>query len=94
MTIRYGSGIRNTGFIERPSDFTDEDWHADASADTGTSHTLPGRVFLVQCEWCPKAFAARTKAEAMAMFREHESTMLKLSHAKSWQPAASEGRES
>jgi hypothetical protein len=47
----------------------------DASGDTGTSHTLPGRLYIVQCEWCPEAFAAHTKVEAMAMFRKHEAEM-------------------
>lgn len=76
--IHFGKDIRNTGQTPPPSDYegTETDWHEDATADTGTSHAIPGRGFLVLCEWCEDAFFARTKTEAMALFRDHESKML------------------
>lgn len=72
MSVRYGRGIRNGGHTAAPDGFTDAQWHQDAMGDTGTSHTMPGRLYVVQCEWCPAAFAARTRDEALSMFREHE----------------------
>lgn len=79
MTIHYGRTVRNSGPSKPPEPGMSltglRHWHQDASADTGTSHTLPGRLYIVQCEWCPEAFAAPTKAEAMDMFREHEEEM-------------------
>lgn len=73
--LHYGRTVRNGVHTDRPDGFTDVEWHLSAMADTGTSHNLPGRLYIVQCEWCPKAFAAETKAEAMQMFRAHEKTV-------------------
>lgn len=70
--LHYGRDVRNGVHTNRPDGFTDSAWHRAAMADAGASHNLPGRLYIVQCEWCPKAFAANTKAEAMDMFREHE----------------------
>lgn len=82
MGITYGRDVRRTGPSGTAPEGCDEkSWHQEASGDTGTSHTLPGRLFIVQCEWCPEAFAASTKAEAMAMFREHEAQMLSVAPA-------------
>lgn len=74
-TLFYAPNVRNGGHTGRPDGFTEKQWHQDAAADTGFSHTLPGRLYIVQCEWCPKAFAAQSKAGAMAMFRRHEDEM-------------------
>lgn len=74
-TLFYAPNVRNGGHTGRPDGFTEKQWHQDATADTGVSHTLPGRLYIVQCEWCPKAFAAQSKAGAMAMFRRHEDEM-------------------
>jgi len=77
MTLHYAPGVRNSGPSKlAPDGWRDDVWHQDATGDTGTSHTLPGRLFIVQCEWCDDAFAAYGKAEALAMFREHEKAML------------------
>lgn len=77
MSVRYAPNLLNTGPSNTmPEGFTDAQWHVDASGDTGTSHILAGRLYIVQCEWCPEAFAARTKAEAVAMFREHEDAIM------------------
>lgn len=78
MSLHYAQNVRNTGpsNVAETFGFEDADWHQAASGDTGTSHTLPGRLYIVQCEWCPEAFAAKTKGEAMDMFRAHEDSML------------------
>lgn len=77
MTLHHAPNVRNGLSTEAPSDdFTTEQWHQAAIDDTGFSHNLPGRLYIVQCEWCPEAFAAKTKAEALAMFRVHEQQML------------------
>lgn len=70
--VTYAGDIKAGFHIAAPEGFTDSEWHASASGDTHTSHTIPGRVFLVQCEWCPAAFAGLTKDSAMRLFREHE----------------------
>lgn len=76
MTLNYHPGIRQRGYNEAPQGWSAHDWHQTAAGDTGTSHTLPGRLYIVQCEWCPEAFAALNKSDAMQMFRKHESEML------------------
>lgn len=78
MTLHYANDVRNAGMGNLPPDesWPVDEWHRSASADTGTSHTLPGRLYVVQCEWCDEAFAAHTKAKAMQMFRVHETAML------------------
>ena len=76
MGLNYGRGIPNRGYNGCPEGWAEHDWHQSAIGDANTSHTLPGRLYIVQCEWCPEAFAANTKAEAMGMFRKHESEML------------------
>jgi len=77
MSLNYAGDIRNTGSrYSRPDGWADAEWHKSAIADSGASHTLPGRLYIVQCEWCPEAFAANTKADAMSMFREHEAALL------------------
>jgi hypothetical protein len=76
MTIHYGRTVRNSGPSgTAPEGFTSKQWHQDASADTGTSYLVPGRLYIVQCEWCPDAFAAETKEEAMILFWQHEDEM-------------------
>lgn len=86
MTLHYARDIRNGGHHPAPDGTSERDWHQDAIGDTHTSHTLPGRLYIVQCEWCPEAFAANTKAVAMSMFREHEDAMLSL-HETDQKPA-------
>ena len=77
MSLTYAPNVRNGGSGRTaPGDLDEHDWHQTATADTGTSHTLPGRLYVVQCEWCSNAFAARTKVEALALFRTHEAEML------------------
>ncbi|MBB2956808.1 hypothetical protein [Pseudoclavibacter helvolus] len=77
-SVVFAGGARNTGSRSRPDgdEFTDAQWHQYAIGDSGTSHTLPGRLYVVQCEWCPLTFAAPTKVEAMALFRAHEEEVL------------------
>ncbi|QIK63817.1 hypothetical protein G7068_11925 [Leucobacter viscericola] len=75
-TLFYAPKVRNGSVTAAPEGFSQARWHQSAIGDTGCSHNLPGRLYVVQCEWCPKAFAANTKTEAMDMFREHESEML------------------
>jgi hypothetical protein len=58
-----------------PGGFSEADWHQTASADSGTSHTLLGRQYVVACEWCPEVFYGPTKAEAVWNFRLHEDEM-------------------
>jgi hypothetical protein len=81
--IHFGKDIRNT--TQHPAETASgddptvqqvKDWHQDATADTDTSHTIPGRGYLILCEWCEDAFFARTAAEATALFRDHEGRML------------------
>lgn len=55
--------------------------HLDAIADTGTSHILHPRQYVVKCEWCPAVFFANTKRQAMADFREHESERIQTANA-------------
>lgn len=76
MTLKYAPNVRNGVSAHVPEGWGKKDWHQSATGDAGTSHTLPGRLYVVQCEWCPDAFGAYTKAEAMAMFRRHEKVML------------------
>lgn len=73
-TLHYGAGIKNCqpSNVASTFGFDSHDWHQSASGDTGTSHLLPGRLYIVQCQWCYEAFAALTKDEAMEMFRAHE----------------------
>lgn len=61
---------------DAPDGWTAQQWHADASADTGTSHYALGRMYVVACEWCRCTFLAPTKRDAMALFRIHEREML------------------
>lgn len=75
MSINYAGNVRSGAKGHVPDGWEARRWHQQAMADAGTSHTLPGRLYVVQCEWCPEAFAANTKAEAMAMFRRHEDDM-------------------
>lgn len=79
MSINYASDVRGTGPSNVASTYgvTEESWHMQAIKDTGTSHTLPGLLYVVQCEWCTEAFAAHTKAVAMDMFRLHEDAMIR-----------------
>jgi len=81
MAIHYAANVKNALRAEAPYGITVRKWHQSAIGDTHTSHTLPGRLYVVQCEWCPEAFAAHTKAEAMAMFRVHEAEMTELDAA-------------
>jgi hypothetical protein len=74
--MNYHPSVRQGGYNEASDGWTQGDWHQSAAGDTGTSHTLPGRLYIVQCEWCPEAFAAPTKGQAMKMFRAHEDDML------------------
>lgn len=81
--IHFGKDIRNTVQVtvdipsgEEPTVQQVRDWHQDATADTGTSHALPGRGYLVLCEWCEDAFFASSKAEAMNLFWAHEDSMM------------------
>ena len=76
IRLNYAPDVRNTGPSNTaPEGWTEESWHQDAAGDAGTSHSLPGRLYVVQCEWCPEAFAAYTKPKAMSMFQEHEAAM-------------------
>lgn len=75
MSVTYAKDVRNSGGREIPEGWGPGEYHQASVADTGTSHTLPGRLYVVQCEWCPDAFAAKTKAEAMSLFRQHEHQM-------------------
>lgn len=74
-TLTYSGNVRGASGGSVPDGWDIKDWHRDAMADTGTSHSLHGRLYVVQCEWCPEAFAAPTKAEAMVLFRKHEADM-------------------
>lgn len=77
MSLNYHSSVRQRGYNTPPNEgWGNEEWHQSAIGDTHTSHTLPGRLYIVQCEWCPEAFAAPTKSDAMTMFRTHETAML------------------
>lgn len=50
--------------------------HADAWADTGDGYRPIGRRYVLQCLWCDKYFGGRTKAEALAKYREHEAELI------------------
>jgi hypothetical protein len=77
MGLNYARNVRGAGPTNTASHGrTEAEHHQDCIGDAGTSHTLPGRLYVVQCEWCPEAFAAHTKAVAMIMFRRHEEEML------------------
>lgn len=77
MTLHYAQNVKNGGYgIAAPEGFTSKQWHQDAIADTGTSHTRPGRLYIIQCEWCDEAFAANTAGESESMFLKHEEEML------------------
>lgn len=78
MTLRYAQNIRGGGPSNTAETYgwpSNADWHVTASNDSGSSHILNGRLYIVQCLWCEDAFAADTKGEAMGMFRTHESAM-------------------
>lgn len=47
--------------------------HIDAWADTGDGYRNLGKRHILQCLWCDKYFDGRTKAEALAKYREHET---------------------
>jgi len=64
--------------------------HLDAIADTGTSHTLHPRQYVVRCAWCPAIFFSSTKADAMEQFRAHEQERLKAGSAALADPAPDE----
>lgn len=55
-----------------PAGWSNEQWHRDATLDSGTSHTLVGTTYTVQCMWCPEVFIGERKADAMRLFRAHE----------------------
>jgi hypothetical protein len=77
VSLNYHPGVRQQGYNTPPNEgWGNEEWHQSAIGDTHTSHTLPGRLYIVQCEWCPEAFAAPNKSGAMEMFRAHEKEML------------------
>lgn len=76
MGINYAGDVQQGGVGYVPDGWDAAQWHRSALGHTNTSHTLPGRLYIVQCEWCSEAFAAHTKAKAMEMFRTHETEML------------------
>lgn len=75
MSLNYHYSVRQHGHQTAPEGWDNKRWHQDAIQDAGTSHTLPGNLYVVQCEWCEEAFAAPYEWEAMAMFRKHEDEM-------------------
>ena len=75
MSVNYHTTVRQQGHRTAPEGWDEKRWHQDAMQDAGTSHTLPGQLYVVQCEWCEEAFAAPHKREAMEMFRKHEAEM-------------------
>ena len=80
-TIHWGKGIRNRPTHSHPPEgMTAAQWFAEASADTGASHTKPGHLFVVGSEFSDDLFIAETHDEAMAMFREFEAEMLQKAH--------------
>lgn len=60
---------------DAPAGWTPEGWHADATADTNTSHVRVGPRYVIACQWCRCVFIAPTKKEAMTSFRKHEAEM-------------------
>jgi len=58
-----------------PEGWTEKRWHQDAMLDSGTSHVLVGPSYVIQCEWCPQVFVGERKADAMRLFRAHETEM-------------------
>lgn len=60
---------------DAPEGWGGRDWHAEAIADAGTSHTLVGRRYVIACEWCRCVFIAETKGAALDRFRGHEREM-------------------
>ena len=75
--VHYSPDMRRAPIVNPASEGWDHhDWHAAGVADTGASHVLVGRPYVVACEWCPEVFLAETAARAMSMFRAHESQML------------------
>lgn len=67
------SSLLRTGSYPAPAGWSSEQWHRDASLDSGTSHTLVGTTYTIQCQWCPATFIGERKADAMRLFREHEA---------------------
>lgn len=74
--INYADNVKQGFYRSGPRTETQDVWHRMAIQESGVSHNLPGRLYVVQCEWCPEAFAAYTKAEAMELFEKHESSMI------------------
>jgi hypothetical protein len=70
--VTFAGNLR-TGSNPAPAGWSDQQWHRDAMADSGTSHTLVGTVYAIQCQWCPEVFIGRTKREALPLFRAHEA---------------------
>ena len=76
-SVHYDPRSHGALVNERPDYDSSEAWHADAIGDSGVSHTLVGRRYVVACQWCRCVFIAESKNRTMAMFRDHETEMLK-----------------
>lgn len=74
--INYADNFEPGFYRSGPRTETPNAWHRMAIRESGFSYNLPGRLYVVQCEWCPEAFAAYTKVEAMELFEKHESSMV------------------
>lgn len=70
--VRFSELLRH-GSSRAPEGWSDAQWHRDAMLDSGTSHTLVGPTYTIQCEWCPATFIGERKADAMRLFRDHEA---------------------
>jgi hypothetical protein len=58
-----------------PCSEDDAEAHFDAIGDTGDGYYSLGRLYEVECIWCGMQFAARTKRDAVALYRIHEDTL-------------------
>lgn len=67
------SSLLRTGSNPAPEGWDNKRWHQDASLDSGTSHTLVGTSYVIQCLWCPQVFIGERKADALRLFRAHEA---------------------
>lgn len=61
---------------EGPDGFTVEQWHQDATGDSGYGPSPVGRQYVIACSWCRCTFIAPSRDESMELFRAHEREML------------------
>lgn len=83
MSAHFAPNLHSGSVHPAGDEWIIEEWHRAAIADTGVSYAKLSRVAVVRCLWCDDLFVAKTMADAMYMFRDHEQSMLDAAHRPS-----------